>query len=64
MRVFVVAIAISLAGCRGSFEFAQPREAPVVDVTPQVEALCSVRAARFHGLVTLPCIDVAREIRP
>jgi hypothetical protein len=64
--IFIAALAVLLSGCRGSFEI--PPQPVVVDPAPnvaaQVEALCSVRAARFHGLVTLPCIDVAREIRP
>jgi hypothetical protein len=62
----LVVVALLLAGCRGSFEI--PPQPVVVEPAPsvaaQVEALCSVRAARFHGLVTMPCIDVAREIRP
>lgn len=56
-----------LAGCRGSFEIPpQPTviAAPIPTVTEQVEALCSVRAASFHGLVTVPCIEIARRIRP
>lgn len=62
----IVFLSFSLSSCRGSIEIPpQPTVVqPVQDVTQQVEALCSVRAARFHGLVTLPCIDVAREIRP
>jgi hypothetical protein len=62
----LIILALALAGCRGSFEIPpQPVVVePATSVTNQVEALCSVRAARFHGLVTMPCIDVAREIRP
>lgn len=61
-----LSLVMVLGGCRGSFEI--PPQPTVIEAVPtvaqQVEALCSVRAARFHGLVTMPCIDVAREIRP
>lgn len=58
-------LAFVLAGCRGSIEIPPqpPQPAPeVVEAPPRI--LCSVRAAQFHGLVTVPCESIAERIRP
>lgn len=63
----VIVVAATLGGCAGSIEI-PPRpvvvEPSAADQLAEREALCSVRAASFHGLVTVPCIDIARRIRP
>jgi hypothetical protein len=56
-------LVLMLSGCsfEGRFE---PARQVVVESPPAPELMCQVRARLFHGLVAMPCIDVAREIRP
>lgn len=77
--LILAAIAASLSGCRGEFEFLGSRQhnPPIIlqpgqaiqEPNEEVEAapaqaMCQARAKLFRGTVQIPCVDVARIIAP
>lgn len=76
LRMAASLMLLSIADCSASFrldrpggdpspqEKAQAQAAEAIVIERELEAMCQARAAHFRGLVTMPCADIAREVRP